>query len=202
MLPGQASPLSGQNRSIDVITPATAARLTLQQSWMRLDAVSLCGASAQPQAHHSNVTPLASGEPMSGLAREQRHKTALLIIELQGAMGGVNPLVLITMTIEPGPAPAAGPAAQQSVGERLVSKRGVTHSPRLRRPTAKSRWSKGMPWRRPPFLYAQLQSASAPMAGGVSSAWTSPWSDCCRWQPRLHRNWLIRHRQSSTAKPW
>tara|TARA_B100000073_G_scaffold240424_1_gene201522 strand:+ start:543 stop:800 length:258 start_codon:yes stop_codon:yes gene_type:complete len=85
--------------------------LALQQSWMRLNAVSLRCAATQPQSHHTDFTPLASGKPMSGLVRQQRNKAALLIIKLQGAMGGVNPLALITMAIEPGPAPAARPAA-------------------------------------------------------------------------------------------
>ena len=70
MFPGESSSLPGKDGAIAVITPATATRLTLQQSWMRLDAESLLGTATQPQSHDTDFTPLAGGNPMSGLLRQ------------------------------------------------------------------------------------------------------------------------------------
>ena len=148
MLSGQSSPLPGQHGAVDVITPATAAGLTLQQGWMCLNALTFICAATESQSHHTIVATLAGGEPMAWLARQQCNETALLIIKLKRAVGGVDTAALITMAIEPCTAPATAPAAQQSIRQGLVSSRGVTHGPRLRRPTAKSKWIAGMPWRR------------------------------------------------------
>ena len=148
MFSGEPSSLPGQHGPIDVITPATAAGLTLQQGWMRFKDLTFRGAATQPQSHHTDIATFAGGKPMAWLARQQCNETALLIIKLKRAVGGVDTAALITMAIEPCTAPATAPAAQQSIRQGLVSSRGVTHGQRLRRPTAKSKWIAGMPWRR------------------------------------------------------
>jgi len=117
---------------------------------MRLNALTLRGAATESQSHHTEIATLTGGDPMTRFTRQQCNETALLIIKLKGAMGCVKTLALISMTIKPGAAPATAPAAQQSIRQGLVSSRGVTHGPRLRRPTAKSKWIADMPWRRLP----------------------------------------------------
>ena len=64
---------------------------------------------------------------MARFSRQQSHEAALLIIQLQRSMSGVEPTIWIGMAIQPSPASAAHPAPQQPVRERLVSGRGGTH---------------------------------------------------------------------------
>ena len=92
----------------------------------------------QAHTNHPRGASLKTGKSRRRLLGQQRHKTALLIIELQGAVGGVDPPCRIRVHIEPSPPTATHPAAQQAIGEGLVSERGVTHRPTLRRPPARS----------------------------------------------------------------
>ena len=67
------------------------------------------------QAHtHDALRPI--GKPRQASSRflgQQGHKAALLIIELQGAMGGINPSIRITVHIQPGTASTTHPTAQR-----------------------------------------------------------------------------------------
>ena len=110
----------------------------LQQGWMRFEAQALRPLAMQ--AHTDNaVRPIGKTcQASSRFLGQQGHKAALLIVKLQGAMGGVNPRIRITVHIQPGTTSTTHPTAQQTVRERLVSRRGVTHRPTVRRPAARS----------------------------------------------------------------
>jgi len=134
----QPSPLPCQHRSVDKRSPTTGARSTLKQSGMSLNSQTIPGGRAKPQPHHTGLTLRTGLQSMARLLGQESHKTALLIVELEGSVGCVEPLPVVAMAIEPGATPTARPAAQQTICKRLVSRGGVTHGPTLRRPAARS----------------------------------------------------------------
>jgi hypothetical protein len=94
---------------------------------MGLQPPSIRPCAFQAHANDPRGTGLKPALPGCRLLGQQRHKTALLIIELEGAVGGVDTPTRISVHIKPCPPTATHPAAQQTIGEGLVSERGVTH---------------------------------------------------------------------------
>ena len=152
MFPGGAAALTGQHRLIGEVTPA-ALPLDPPQQWrVCLQRLTGWAKPLQAQTHHGLGSGSTGGDAMARLAGQQGHKTALLVVQQQIAMGRPTPLGRIPVAIEPGLATATQPTAQQPVGESVVGRRGVTHPPTLRLPAARSTEVQAVPWHRLPSL--------------------------------------------------
>ena len=138
MFPRHASTLTSQHRLVGEISPATATAHPPQQRGMGLQGFPSRALPLEPQSNNA-IRALGTGRlTAAGLLGQQRHKTTLLIVQHQIAVRRPLPQGRITMTIQPGPAATTQPAPQQPVGENVVGRRGGTHGPTLRLPTAKS----------------------------------------------------------------
>ena len=152
VFPGRAAALTGEHRLVGEVTPAALALDPPQQWRVCLQRLTGWTKALEAQTHHSLVTGSTGGDAMARLARQQGHKTALLVVQQQIAMGCPAPLGWIAVAVEPGLTTAAQPTAQQPVGESVVGRRGVTHPPTLRLPAARSTEVQAVPWHRLPSL--------------------------------------------------
>ena len=150
MFPGETTPLTGNDRLVSESSPATVTFHPSQQRWMRLER--LPGRTGALESQTDNrLGTIAAGRLSSAWRLPQKSReTPLLIIELKIAMRRPQPLRCITVTIQPSLAATTQPAAQQTIGESVVGRRGVTHSPTLRLPTARSTEVQAVPWHRLP----------------------------------------------------
>ena len=89
MFSGQPTPLTGEHWPIGEGAPAALAGDPLQEGRMGLKPPPAPGRAGPPETHpHGRRRPLLQGsESPSGFFRQQRDETALLIIQLKGAMG-------------------------------------------------------------------------------------------------------------------
>ena len=138
MFPGETTTLTGNDRLVRERPPATLSLHPSQQRWMSLER--LPGRTGALESQTDNrLGTIAAGRlsPAWRLPQKSR-ETPLLIIELKIAMRRPQPLRCITVTIQPSLAATTQPAAQQTIGESVVGRRGVTHEATLRRATARS----------------------------------------------------------------
>ena len=114
----------------------------------------LPGRTGPLQAQTDNRLCTSSTGRLSSAGRlpQKSRKTPLLIIQLKSAMRRPQPIRRIAMTIQPSLAATTQPAAQQTIGESVVGRRGVTHPPTLRLPAARSTEVQAVPWHRLPPL--------------------------------------------------
>ena len=105
---------------------------------MRLQPLTGWAKPLQAETHHGLGTGSTGGDAMAWLTGQQSHKTALLIVQQKIAMGRPTPLGWISVAVKPGLATTTQPTAQQPVGESVGGSRGVTHTPTLRLPAARS----------------------------------------------------------------
>jgi hypothetical protein len=78
---------------------------------MRLQLNTAWAGTPQPQTHHPRSSSGAARLTVLGFLGQQGLKAAQLVVEGQGAVGIPPPGLLVTKLIEPGPTPAAHPAA-------------------------------------------------------------------------------------------
>ena len=117
VLAGEVAPLPHQHRAVAVAPPATRGCDPLEQRGMGLQGQPAGAGSPQPQANHPRRSALASLLAMAGPLGQQALETAQLVLQGQGPVGAPAPGTLGAVAVEPGPPPAAQPAAQEPVGE-------------------------------------------------------------------------------------
>ena len=150
MFPGETTALTGDDRLVSERTPATLSFHPSQQRWMGLER--LPGRTGPLQAQTDNRLCTSSTGRLSSAGRlpQKSRETPLLIVQLKIAMRRPQPIRRIAMTIQPSLAATTQPAAQQTIGESVVGRRGVTHPPTLRLPAARSTEVQAVPWHRLP----------------------------------------------------
>ena len=118
MLAGDPIPLPCQHRPVAPVTPAAAAVGALQQRRVGLNREAGRSHPLEPQSHHGFGAGLRRLKAMTRSALDQGLKALDLLLQRQGTVRVPLSLLGRAVLIEPGPAPAAHPAAQQAIGEQ------------------------------------------------------------------------------------